>query len=268
MVSGLISALLMAVASTATPPQVSALEPVGDGGRHCLPDRSVCLALEHGEEGAELPPQLLVIEPASAEAAERVTTLALPFAPEEREWLTLWPQLILLSAPSDALEGQPAPILIGLLANSSTMYSGGGGEAARLHLFELARAYGSPRLTGERLAVPWTSQLMIRACFTENDMRERRGACHDEYRFGATLDLALQPSAQVWPDLTYRTTAESFPRTSARSADSSGQRLSRADLVWQADAECSYTRHLRYNPASERYEMDQPAPECSDFTVP
>ena len=34
------------------------------------------------------------------------------------------------------------------------------------------------------------------------------------------------------------------------------------------DPECSYTRTLRYNPASERYEMDRVAPDCSSYTVP
>src|SRR3546814_7438237 len=32
--------------------------------------------------------------------------------------------------------------------------------------------------------------LMIRACFSEEDMKDRLEACHDEYDFGATLAVA------------------------------------------------------------------------------
>jgi hypothetical protein len=45
-------------------------------------------------------------------------------------------------------------------------------------------------------------------------------------------------------------------------------RLKRADLVRAPDRRCSYDRVLHYNPATSRYEMDRPAPDCSDYTTP
>ena len=71
-----------------------------------------------------------------------------------------------------------------------------------------------------------------------------------------------------WPALTYRAAATSFPRTSRRSEDNSAGKLKRADLVRAEDPACTYDRVLRYNPATSRYEMDRPAPECSDYTTP
>ncbi len=260
--------LFAAQAAIGVTPGFIRLQPLGTDGPHCLADKSLCLRIVHGEERAEFPPELQLIRPATAAGSDTVSAIPLPFAPGEREWLTLWPQLLMLPGTAAAPEGRPEALLIGVLTSYSTMYSGGGGEATRLHLFEVSRAYGSPRLAGERLAIPYTSSLMIRACFSEHDFKDRHGACHDEYRFSAELGLTAGPTGSSMPQLTYRTSAETFPRSASRSADGSGVRLTRADLVWQADPECSYSRQLRFNPASERYEMDRPAPDCSEFTAP
>ena len=62
--------------------------------------------------------------------------------------------------------------------------------------------------------------------------------------------------------------AATFPRSSRRSEDNSAARLKRADLVRAPDPRCSYDRVLHYNPATSRYEMDRPAPDCSDYKAP
>jgi len=108
---------------------------------------------------------------------------------------------------------------------------------------------------------------MIRACFSEKDMKDRLEACHDEYDFGATL-AAAPAGADAFPTLSYRAVATAFPRTSRRSTDNSEKPLERADLVRAQDPACTYDRILRYDPATARYEMDRPAPDCSDYTTP
>ena len=71
------------------------------------------------------------------------------------------------------------------------------------------------------------------------------------------------------PDLTYRTIATAYPGFAQRNADSLERgRLRQSDLVRRNDPARSYARTLRFNPASERYEMNEPAPECSGYTVP
>jgi hypothetical protein len=70
------------------------------------------------------------------------------------------------------------------------------------------------------------------------------------------------------PVLAYGAVATAYPRGARRSGDNSGLRLKAGDLVHEKDPECSYDRTLRYNPATSRYEMDRPAPECSDYTTP
>ena len=126
---------------------------------------------------------------------------------------------------------------------------------------------GGSRLAGEVLDTVWNSSLMIRACFSEEDLRDRLGACHDDYRFAATLAAADDDGGEL-PALTYRAVATAYPQTARRSEDGSGQRLTRADLSHWRDPECSYVRILRYNPATSRYEMERPAPDCSAYTTP
>ena len=82
------------------------------------------------------------------------------------------------------------------------------------------------------------------------------------------LRAACAADDAIWPTLTYRAVATTFPRTSRRSEDNSAGKLKAADLVRAEDPACTYARTLRYNAATGRYEMDRPAPDCSDYTTP
>lgn len=249
----LISFLLAAVAPAGDP--VIALVK-DENGRQCLPDKSLCLEVPVIEEGTG-PATLVVASP----AIDDVATVELPAFPDG-ETAELWPSLVMVGGG----DGGPR-YLAGVLARQRAMYSGGGGSAARLHLYELAATPGSTGLGAEVLDVVWDGSLMIRACFSEEDMKDRLEACHDQYDFAATLSAAPADGAAL-PALTYRAVATTFPRTSRRSEDNSAVRLKRADLVRAEDPACTYERILHYNVATARYEMDRPAPDCSDYTTP
>ena len=251
----MLMSFLLAAAAAPTGDPVIALVADADG-RQCLPDGSLCLAVPAVEEGVGTP-ALVVASP----AADDVVTLALPALPVGST-AELWPNLIALKGGEGDLR-----FLAGILARQNAMYSGGGGSAARLHLYELDAAPGSTGLGAERLDVVWDGSLMIRACFSEEDMKDRLEACHDQYDFAARLSGASADDA-IWPTLTYRAVATTFPRTSRRSEDNSAGKLKAADLVRAEDPACTYTRTLRYNAATGRYEMDRPAPDCSDYTTP
>lgn len=248
--------MLMALLLAAAPADGPVIALVKDGERHCLPDRSLCLELPAVEEGAG-GATLIVTSPASgASSRTRLPELSEAGAPE------LWPNVVA------AKSGGGAPrYLVGIFARQTAMYSGGGGSAARLHLFELGSVPGATGLGDEVLDVVWDGSLMIRACFSEQDRKDRLEACHDEYEFAATLTAAPDDGGW-WPALTYRAAATAFPRTSRRSEDNSAAKLTRADLVRAPDPRCSYDRVLHYNPATSRYEMDRPAPDCTDYTTP
>jgi hypothetical protein len=251
----IVSLFWAAVAGVAAPASGPVAALTGEEGKsRCLPDRSLCLDVPPTEEGGGAGAVLRVSSP----GAEAVS-LTLPEF-DEAQSVALWPRLI-------RAKGDPDRYLVGILTGQTSMYSGGGGSASQLHLIELDAAPKAPRLGGEALVVPWTGSLLIRACFSEKDMKDRLEACHDEYDFGATI-AAAPGSAAVFPTLSYRAVATAFPRTSRRSEDNGATTLKRADLVRAQDPACTYDRVLRYDPATSRYELDRPLPDCSDYTTP
>jgi hypothetical protein len=189
----------------------------------------------------------------------------------EREGLRLWPQIIRETSAETPRDGEERgeTISIGLLASSSTMYSGGGAQADRLRLLRFAYSpYGAAQMQ-EMLDVPYRGRIMIRACFADADFEKRGGACHDLYDFDATLVLDPQRAKNTPPRLIFQTKAVATPGTSRRSNDNStGKKLSPRDVLPALDSECTYRRVVAYNPATLRYEFDRPAPDCSDYTVP
>lgn len=235
----------------------------GEGEQRCLPDRGLCLEIVGGKDDAE--GSLLVSSPASGDA-EKIT-LSLPQGFGDGNALELWPKLIAVPRASDDGARAGQEYLVGVIVRESAMYSGGGGSGGRLHLLRFGMAPQAIALGGEVLDTVWDSSLMIRACFSEQDSKDRRGACHDEYEFKGNLTAAANDGGEL-PSLTYRSVATAYPQTSRRSEDNSGQKLKASDLNPWRDTECSYVRVLRYNPATSRYEMDRPAPDCSSYTTP
>lgn len=233
-------------------------------GQLCLSDGDICLELPAGADSDDLPANLLVSFPASGDVEK--TVLPLPSFAGEPQELSLWPHLIAVRRGDEGDGRQGIEFLVGLISEQRTMYSGGGGSGGRLHLLRFGMAPHAIALGNEVLDVEWDSSLMIRACFSEQDMTDRRGACHDEYSFTGALTAAADGGEL--PSLTYRTTATAYPQTSRRSEDNSGTKLKQSDLTKWTDPECSYTRMLHYNPATARYEMDRAAPDCSDYTTP
>lgn len=215
----------------------------GGHGEYCTGDGHWCVTLIPGEDG----PRPIV----------RAADAPPPPAAAEDESHSIWPSLILLKNGS---------FIAGVQARSSTGYSGGGGSATELRLFE-TYANGKPGVQAV-FDQPMESALMIRACFGEQDMKKRRGACHDEYGFSARIGLAPGMAAGL-PILTYTTKAWAFPRGASRSSDSTQMPpLRRYDLVQQADAKCSFIRRYSFDPEAGIYRPDQPLPECSDYTDP
>lgn len=254
----MIASLFMAAAVAAAPPASGPVVALvaGEGKSQCLPDRSLCLEVPAVEEGETAGAVLRVSSP----GAEAVS-LALPEFTEAQS-VDLWPKLIRAKGGDGA-----GRYLVGILTGQTSMYSGGGGSASQLHLIELDATPSAARLGGEAIEVPWSGSLLIRACFSEEDMKDRLEACHDEYEFDAAL-AAAPGGAAIFPTLSYRAVATAFPRGSRRSDDNSATKLKRADLVRARDPACTYDRVLRYDATTSRYQMDRPAPDCSDYTTP
>lgn len=266
----LLTMLLAAAQPAADPAPAAAQSRIMDliareGGQHCLPDGQICFALPDDADTGEVPTQLVVSFPASGDTEE--TRLPLPVLAGEPQGLRLWPHAVWVRSGDEADGREGLEMLVGVVGEQRAMYSGGGGSGSRLHLLRFGMAPHAIGLGGEVLDVVWDSALMIRACFSEQDAKDRLDACHDEYEFKAVLNPGPDDGGEL-PPLTYRSFATAYPQTSRRSEDNSRQKLKSSDLADWKDPECSYERVLRYNAATGRYEMDRPAPDCSVYTTP
>jgi len=173
----------------------------------------------------------------------------LPIDAEGEDTLAIWPNAIV----------RDDGVLFGVTRTQSTMYSGGGASAASLTLFRVAHDAAPAAVVLEN--APWRGDIMIRACFGPEDAHRRREACHDQYRFSATL------TPQANGALTYTSLAEAYPRGVRRTQDNTPRRITRHDLNWERDSACSVTRTLTAD-ATGVYQWSEPLPECSDYTVP
>ncbi|NHQ85222.1 hypothetical protein HA050_03740 [Iodobacter sp. HSC-16F04] len=168
--------------------------------------------------------------------------------------LQLWPKLIRFGD--------------GILAGAETelrgAYSGGGASSTTLHLI----AFLPGQAPFEVLSVPQSASVLIRACFSEQNMRQRAGVCHDLYDFKASLTITGTYAAGL-PVLRYRSKATSFPGPVSRSKDSlSGRPLRKRDIHTVTDPQCSYQRLYRFDPAARAYIANKPEPNCSAYTMP
>lgn len=153
--------------------------------------------------------------------------------------------------------------LVGVETDFVTGFSGGGGQTTGLILIAI-RAEGKPRIV---LHVPTGGSFMIRACFSEKDMKQRAGACHDEYAFKGDLGLTGTMSDGM-PVFRYTTRATSFPGHVSRSKDSlAANPLRKKDLRTVIDTGCTYERIFRFDTGSGQYQPDTPLPDCSDYTA-
>lgn len=242
--------LLAAIAMLQSPPSGDGIEPlILAEDRACTANGALCVGLH---------PQTRDGEPVFTPVVRAPD--ALPAAPNEAtgevENYKPWNGLIRLA---------DGGFLAGVEMESRSMYSGGGGQATELRLYRLdaeGEAGAAPVLT-----VPIQGSLMIRACFSEEDMTQRAGACHDEYSFAATLTAS--DAADAMPALTYETTATAYPRGASRSEDSLEKPpLKPADLITVRDPKCSFTRRFTFDAAAGEYRPDRKMPDCSDYTTP
>jgi hypothetical protein len=238
-----------------------------DALAYCTADKRWCAQLSHD---IDLDWVRLQIFDGTKDAASS-TFAKLPVGSLANEMgaptLRIWPRVIREAIPIENGEPDGESISVGVLASSSTMYSGGGASSDWLTLYRFQGSRYGDAKGEEVLGVPWRGSKLIRACFSEKDMEDRRGACHDDYQFEATL--TVDPGHKTTPPrLIYNAVATNTPGSSRLDADNSGTKLSAADLATATDKTCTYRRIIGFNPATLHYEFDRPGPDCSDYTVP
>jgi len=250
------TALLLAALLASVSPESAfeALEPIpaaaqGEAFPTCTVDRRWCALIETDETQER---QVLRLYDGLPDGRVPVASHLIESENSEGFWR---PSAILRRAESD-------DVILGADMELQAMYSGGGGMSSYRTLVRFTPG-AAPQ---EILTVPMSGSLMIRACFGEEDMKQRAGACHDEYEFNA--ELKAEGDAFP-PRLTYASTATTFPGPVSRNEDSLAKPpLKPKDLVKAVDAECSVRRVFTFDPAANAYVPDAPLPDCGDYTVP
>lgn len=246
--------LSVALASASPEPAFEALEPIpaaarGEAIPACTVDRRWCALIETDETQER---QVLRLYDGLPGERTPVASHLIESENSEGFWTA---GAILRRAGND-------DVILGADMGLQAMYSGGGGMSSYRTLVRFTPG-AAPQ---EILTVPLSGSLMIRACFGEEDIKQRAGACHDEYEFAA--ELKAEGDAFP-PRLTYASTATTFPGRVSRNEDSLAKPpLMPKDLVKAVDAECTVRRVFTFDPALSAYVPDAPLPECGDYTVP
>lgn len=219
---------------------------------HCTVDRHWCARVRPAEGPDEIEPWYIdIFEGAPAD----------PAGPARSHALTD-PQDATLSIQPGAFITADGALIVRVQRDRRTMFSGGWASASFVELVEAPRGDGAVETL---FLAPARGGIAIRACFGEEDMRNRRAACHDEYQFEGTL--TLDPAAHAGPPrFILEARARSYPGRRSRSEDSTqAPPLRRSDLIWAADPVCSYRRVFAADPDSGRYAPDAPVPPCDDY---
>ena len=244
----MIATLLLIAALQSDAGSLQTLTRVDD--RACTGDGAWCVALMGGVQDGEP-----VVRPV-LRRADDATAIA---KPENSAVESFQPCLGLIRLPDGGA-------LAGVRVETRSLYSGGGGQATALRLYRLD-VHGDAASTPV-LSVPLQASLTIRACFGEEDMAQRAGACHGEYNFEGVLTVEAAVGEGL-PVLAYVTTATAYPRGVSRSEDSLEKPpLKPADLITVRDPKCSFTRRFTFDAAAGEYRPDRKLPDCSDYTTP
>lgn len=212
-----------------------------DGDRFCTGDGVWC-AIQDGDG--------VVVTHGGASAG----SIAVGAADDGSTW-TVWPAIVRVGRDD-------ASLLIGVVVSTHQMYSGGGGEASQLIVYDVTGG-----VANEAVRMPLSASSDVRACFNEEDEKQRAGACHDQYDFVTRISLDESVTAGA-PRIVLETAAGSYPGRVTRNADSlEAAPLTEADLVWSHDETCSYRRTYSQG-ADGLYAPDQPLPACSDYLEP
>lgn len=283
--TALLAIPLLALAQSAILPQQrdaagNVMEPLGQvliasetgpsGLYDCTRDGNWCVRVQPVAEEGDRPTLLEVLEKGPGQGKPHTYHVSID-VPQESE-LSLWPWIVRLApgVGSDETVTDPQQrtrqnVLVGGIVTFSTMYSGGGADASTLQLARVRHLQDDIQVDDDVLTVPWLGNAMIRACFSEQDRKQRAGACHDEYSFSAKL--ALDPAGQGMPVLRYQTVATRFPAGASRFEDSLAKGpLKKKDLRTEQDPACTYTRLFHFREGM--FHPDQALPDCAGYTEP
>lgn len=188
--------------------------------------------------------------------------LPIDFTKTENAEYEIWPNFVSYAPGSDNQE----TYLFGIIENSNTSYSGGGSQVSKLKIYELVINDGVLITNNFLFEAPIYGNKLIRACFNDAQMQSRRGICHDEYNFNASLRLDTENS-ELSPAFFLDAIAQTFPTALNIENDNSNLKVPEGEIKPIKDDICSYNIRIKYNPMSGKYEPEKELPVCGQYLV-
>lgn|GEM_PF-5265890 len=227
-------------------------------GERCLPKTRLCFSIKGGD--AQMRPQLRIRE--FGGSSDR--SLPIDLIVDADQSLEIW-SLGIRRAGHEASGAAGEAVIIGIEAWKHIGYSGGRASKATLSLYRIDGAGTTGAVARQVLSVPLSAEQSIRACFNAKDEKARHNACLDLTSVEAML--VLDPdNAEPMPAMIYRVATGSYPSDIPfREVEDQPKKLTQQDLIPARHPVCSYERKLAWNPATSRFEFDQPAPDCQIF---
>ncbi len=233
----------------------TAADDSGTQGPYCTARKSWCLSFERSESGEE-PIAAVTVAHGAAHATAPIAVV--------HDQLRFWDEPISYRTGDDR-DG----LILGLRTWRTEGYSGGGAGVNALKLVRAEMgADGKLVLAALDDWIPFGGSALIRACFSERDIKLRRGLCQDDYE----LEVKIRPDGKLvhdMPSLLYISEATVSPGFAARDQDNSDpaflKKLTRRDFLPRTDQRCTFTRTMKAAAERDRYVLD--APDCSEFTA-
>lgn len=226
-------------------------------GKSCTDNKSWCITLDKNSEPESDGPTITVEKSGQYAKAPSLHSEFLAFGS-----INLWDSPVEYRTAS----GMPG-LVFGAVSYHSQGYSGGGAGSSSMLLY-VAEIQSGGKLKVDLLddPIPYEQSALIRACFSEEDMKLRRNVCHDEY----DQDVSIKPTGAMrngLPELLYISNATVSPGFARRDQDNSDDKLLKTlaakDFETRVDDRCTYTRKMYVHEDRDRYVLD--FKDCSDF---
>lgn len=224
-------------------------------GLHCNAARDFCLQAQRDGDTSDAGWQLWLYDRVPTPTDQPLRQFPLPSSDDPAgESIAIWPHLVREASGAT---------LIGVERYRRTGFSGGGAGQTDLVLLRLTPGAAEPVPV---MTVQTGYTAMIRACFSEDDMRRLRDACHQQLEFEGTLTLAPDTATGA-PRFDLNVASRVFPRGSLVDGWET-RALTRQDRVWEPDPVCTYRRRFSPEAATGSYAPEEPLPDCSLYSLP
>ncbi len=243
-------------------PRAETMVNAKDSAQYCTADKNLCFQVVVSDSGNGQ--ELIVQDRKDSCGNDTNYNGRIKIPNDDQTSQTLHPYIVRLPNYDENMECIYTA-LVGIISHTKNETDGQSLHGQRLRLYRITFGWENPRFhtDHELLGLPWTSAERWGNCASQDHRKARLGVCNDKFEFDASLQINKTMGGGL-PDFLFQTRATTFPKGASHWLGKSPP-VKQSDLKTWTDPLCTYSRTLRYNPITARYEMDMPAPDCSEY---